>query len=78
MLVITTPGTPWEPAAGSLVRDLVRRQAMRLGVVLAEAAAAVWRRLKAALKKGAAMMLVRAYKEAFGAGGDVCWIASPR
>ena len=39
---------------------------MRSGVPLAETAAAVWRRLNAALMKGTAMMLVRAYKEAFG------------
>ena len=45
---------------------MVRRQAMVLGIPIAEAATALWRRMNTALMKGTALMLVRAYPELMG------------
>ena len=56
----------WGSSARKLLRGLVRRQAMVLGLPVAEAAAACWRRMNAALMKGTALMLVRAYPETLG------------
>ena len=51
----------WGPSARALVRKLARRQSMRCGIPLSEAASRLWRRLTVAVMQGAATMLLRAY-----------------
>ena len=61
----------WGPAARKLVLQLIQRQAMRLGVPVAEAAQLAWRRLNTALMKGTASMLLRAFPSAFSSNPEL-------
>jgi hypothetical protein len=51
----------WGAEGQKLVRRLIKLQSMRLGRPVAEVAAKVWKRLHAAVTKGTALMLTRAY-----------------
>ena len=48
----------WGPSGQRLVRTLIRRQSMSLGLPIEETASAVWGHLSAVVAKG---MLVRAF-----------------
>ena len=58
----------WGPSAQKLVRRIVKLQSMRLGQPTSEVANHVWRRLNAAVAKGTAIMLTRAYTGTFDVG----------
>ena len=55
----------WGPGAVKVIRALARKQSMRSGRPVGEAAGALWRRLGTAVAKGTAQMLLRSFPVAF-------------